>query len=219
MPSITKMIRMDHTHVLSTFHKYQPDLPARVKKGLIDTICLSLEIHAQLEEEIFYPAMREVSDNEVLRKSEPEHYQLKQLCMQLRGMANHDPMLDRTFLELMQKVIHHVADEETVLLPEAERLLAGELTSMGMRMTRRRLELAGPRTPAMASGMARAMSGSTMLMMAVAMLAGGLLLAKRSEVASALKQAQSTLRRRRLMATVQNWMPGKKSLATRVLAR
>ncbi|HYF19903.1 MAG TPA: hemerythrin domain-containing protein, partial [Ramlibacter sp.] len=52
-PSITTMIRMDHTHVLSAFHQYRVDTPARVKKGLADNICLALEVHAQLEEEIF----------------------------------------------------------------------------------------------------------------------------------------------------------------------
>ena len=59
-PSVTNMIRMDHTHVLTTFHQYHPDTPLRVKKGLADTVCLALEIHAQLEEEIFYPALLQV---------------------------------------------------------------------------------------------------------------------------------------------------------------
>ena len=37
-PSITNMIRMDHTHVLTTFHQYEVDTPLRVKKGLVDTV-------------------------------------------------------------------------------------------------------------------------------------------------------------------------------------
>ena len=53
-PSVTNMIRLDHTHVLSTFHQFKPDAPARVKRGLVNTICTALEVHAQLEEEIFY---------------------------------------------------------------------------------------------------------------------------------------------------------------------
>ena len=57
-PSITNMIRMDHTHVLTTFRQYEIDTPLRAKKGLADTICVALEIHTQLEEEIFYPALR-----------------------------------------------------------------------------------------------------------------------------------------------------------------
>jgi hypothetical protein len=77
-PSITTMIRMDHTHVLAAFHQYQQDTPARVKKGLADNICLALEVHAQLEEEIFYPALREVSPDAVLDKAKPEHDQMRE---------------------------------------------------------------------------------------------------------------------------------------------
>ena len=55
------MIRMDHSHVMVTFHKYQPDALARQEEGDRRNLSVcALEIHAQLEEEIFYPAMREV---------------------------------------------------------------------------------------------------------------------------------------------------------------
>ena len=219
MTSITKMIRLDHTHVMATFHKYEPDLPPRVKKGLIDTICLAVEVHAQLEEEIFYPALRDVTDNEVLRKSGPEHYEMKQLIGQLRNMTGSDPQLDRVFYQLMQQIIHHVADEETVLLPEAERLLADQLSALGMQMTRRRIELTAPRTPQMASSMARSMSGGKMALAAGLVLIGGLLVAKRRPLVDVVRQAQRDLHKRRLMATLKNMLPGHKSLATKVLAR
>ena len=54
-PSITKMIRADHTHVLLTFHKYRAEMSPARKKAIVEAVCLALEIHAQLEEEIFYP--------------------------------------------------------------------------------------------------------------------------------------------------------------------
>jgi iron-sulfur cluster repair protein YtfE (RIC family) len=60
VPSATNMIRLDHTHVLSTFHQYKAAAPLRVRKALTNTICTALEVHAQLEEEIFYPAVRQV---------------------------------------------------------------------------------------------------------------------------------------------------------------
>jgi iron-sulfur cluster repair protein YtfE (RIC family) len=46
--------------VLSTFHQYKAAAPLRVRKALTNTICTALEVHAQLEEEIFYPAVRQV---------------------------------------------------------------------------------------------------------------------------------------------------------------
>src|SRR4051812_3275996 len=140
-PSITNMIRMDHTHVVAAFHQYQVDTPARVKKGLADNICLALEVHAQLEEEIFYPALREVAPDETLDKSKPEHDRMRQLIAQLRALQPGDPAFDTTMFELMRTVLHHVADEETQLLPKAERVLAEHLSELGARMTRRRLQL------------------------------------------------------------------------------
>ena len=82
-PSVTSMIRMDHSHVITTFHQYDPGASDRVKKGLADQVCVALEIHAQLEEEIFYPALRAVADTEMLRKSTPEHDEMRGLISRL----------------------------------------------------------------------------------------------------------------------------------------
>jgi hemerythrin superfamily protein len=172
-PSITNMIRMDHTHVLATFHKYKIDTDPRTKQALVSTACRALETHAQLEEEIFYPALRSVAGDEAtLDKSVPEHDTMRRLVGQLRDMQPTDPLYDQTFMELMRDVMHHVADEETVLLPKAERLLADELGEMGMQMTKRRFQLAAPHAGEMTYNMVRAMPASSMLMAAGALLAG-----------------------------------------------
>lgn len=177
-PSITNMIRLDHTHVLTAFHQYEIGSSPRLKKGLVDNVCLAIEIHAQLEEEIFYPAMRVVADNEMLRKSTPEHDEMRGLISRLRNMPVSDPAFDDTFFELMRHVMHHVADEETQLLPAAERLIPDQLQELGARMTRRRLELTGPRAPELASSMARSMSTGTLMGIGSAMLAGAYLLTR-----------------------------------------
>ena len=181
-PPITSMIRMDHTHVLSTFHKYKTDTAPDTKQALVNTVCLALEIHAQLEEEIFYPALRAVTTNDaVLAKSEPEHNEMRSLIGQLRDMEPTAPRYDDAFMALMRHVIHHVADEETVLLPEAEVLLADQLSELGAQMTKRRLALAGPKAGAIASNMVRAMPASTMLVTAGSLVAGGYLLKRALE--------------------------------------
>lgn len=177
-PSITNMIRLDHTHVLTAFHQYEIGSSPRLKKGLVDNVCLAIEIHAQLEEEIFYPAMRVVADNEHLRKSTPEHDEMRGLISRLRNMPVNDPSFDDTFFELMRHVMHHVADEETILLPAAERLIPDQLSELGARMTRRRLELAGTRAPELASSMARSMSAGTIVAAGSALLAGAYLLTR-----------------------------------------
>lgn len=176
-PSITNMIRMDHTHVLATFHQYEVDTPPKTKQALAKTVCLALEIHAQLEEEIFYPAMRAAqSDNAVLDKSVPEHDEMRTLIARLRTLDPTDPEHDRVFMSLMRAVMHHVADEETTLLPQAELGLADRLNELGAQMTKRRLELSAPHAGEIASNTVRTMPASSMALAAGALLMGGYML-------------------------------------------
>lgn len=172
-PTITNMIRMDHTTVMETFHQYEMNSNPRTKKALVSSACLALEIHAQLEEEIFYPAMRSVGgDPDFLAKAVPEHTEMRQLIARLRAMEPDHPDYDNTFMELMRDVIHHVADEETTVLPQAEKLLADQLGELGTQMTKRRLQLAAPHAGEIAMNTVRAFPSSSMIMAAGAVLAG-----------------------------------------------
>ncbi len=162
-PSITDMIRFDHSHVLLTFHQYTTSKKPAVKKALADTICSALEIHATLEEEIFYPQIRQLNPAlPVLQKSVPEHQEMRRLIGELRACdpasARHDALL----LELMRDVLHHVADEETVLLPEAETALGSDrLSELGVKMSKRRMALLKPQAGKIAVDTAVGFSGSS----------------------------------------------------------
>lgn len=176
-PTITNMIRADHTHVLATFHQYEADTSPGTKEALVNTIMLALEVHAQLEEEIFYPAMRESNaESAAVAKSFPEHDEMKRLIGVLRTMNAGDAAYDDTVMELMRDVMHHVADEETILLPAAEKLLGHRLEELGVEMTKRRIELIKPRSLEIAWNTVRALPASTMLMGVGAVLAGALVL-------------------------------------------
>ncbi|HEX7438939.1 MAG TPA: hemerythrin domain-containing protein [Caldimonas sp.] len=176
-PTATNLIRMDHTHVLAAFHQYEADIRPQTKKVLVNTVSVALEIHVQLEEEIFYPALRRVvTDPVVIDKSVPEHGEMRRLIAKLREMEPIEVDYDRTFMELMRDVMHHVADEETVLLPAAERMLADELEELGAKMVRRRLELVAPRAGEIAANSLRSLPASAMWMSAGAVLAGSLML-------------------------------------------
>lgn len=177
-PGVTNMIRMDHTHVLTTFHQYSADASPRVKKGLVDTVCVSLEIHAQLEEEIFYPALRAIADSDFMQKSVPEHDQVRRLITQLRNLAPEHATYDETFYQLMNAVMHHVADEETLLLPTAERVLVDQLADLGAQMTKRRLQLTASRGGEIAASMARSVGAGSLVMGAGALLACSYLLSR-----------------------------------------
>lgn len=162
-PTITNMIRFDHSHVFVTFHQFTQDKKPSVKKALSDTICAALEIHATLEEEIFYPVMRTIdADDPVLEKSPHEHGDMKRLIRELRTIPGDDERHDRVLLELMREVIHHVADEETVILPIAEkRLTKDRLCELGTEMTKRRVALLAPQAGKVAASTAVGFSGST----------------------------------------------------------
>lgn len=173
-PSATTMIRADHTAVVSTFHQFQAETSKRRKHAIVESVCLALEVHAQIEEEIFYPALREVAPgHEALQKSVPEHGEIRRLIAKLRGMHADAADYDDTFHELMREVMHHVADEETILLPLAEHRLADRLGELGVQMTKRRMELSKPKVPAMLWNTAQAMPmrGVWMAAGAVALLA------------------------------------------------
>jgi hemerythrin superfamily protein len=178
-PSITDMIRFDHSHVMVTFHQYTRDKRPSVKKALAETICDALEIHATLEEEIFYPAMRpRAADQKVMDKSEPEHMEMRRVIDELRRTDPRDSRHDDLVFELMRDVVHHVADEETVLLPEAEQVMTRDrLSELGTEMTKRRLQLVTPKAGKIARNTAVGFSGSTA---AVVMGVAGALFAARA---------------------------------------
>lgn len=161
IPDITTMIRMDHSHVLALFHRYKAHTSPNKKRALVRNACLAIEVHAQLEEEIFYPALRTViSGDEVLDKSEPEHNEMRRFIRELRELTEveagpTDETFDDKFHDLIRSVMHHVADEETHLLPVAERLLGERLNELGVAMTRRRLELLKPHAGELAASTAR----------------------------------------------------------------
>lgn len=162
-PYITTMIRVDHTHALALFRRLRPWTSASRKRAIMTNACIALEVHAQLEEEIFYPALRKaLGDNdEVLDKSVPEHDEMRELIRVLRSKDVEDADYDETVHSLMRAVLHHVADEESMLLPRAEMLLGDQLAELGMQMTRRRMELLRPNINQVAVTFARSFPVAT----------------------------------------------------------
>jgi hemerythrin superfamily protein len=161
-PDITTMIRMDHTHALALFRRLRPGTSVARKRALAANVCLALEIHARLEEEIFYPALREaIGANEMLDKSVPEHDEMRMLISKLRSLEPLDAGFDDTCRALMRAVLHHVADEESTLLPQAEESMADRLTELGVKMTKRRMELLKPHLAEVAITSARSFPVAT----------------------------------------------------------
>jgi hypothetical protein len=170
-PSATDMIRADHTRVMAKFHRYKIDAAPHAKQALAELMCDALEVHAQIEDEIFYPAAR-AAGLALVDELAHEHGEMRRLIGALRSLDPASSQFDQTFMELMRTVIHHVADEETAVLPGAERRLADRLGELGARMTKRRLQLAAPRMGEMARESVRAMPRGSLVLGAGALLAG-----------------------------------------------
>ena len=144
-PTLTNLIRMDHTAVMLAFHRYKIDAPVAQKKAVAESICLALEIHAQLENEILYPATRPLVSDGVMDESIlPQTDEVLRRIGVLRPLQPGSAEYDLAFMELMREVMHHVADEETTLLPAADQQLAGQLEELGAQFSKRRLELTAP---------------------------------------------------------------------------
>jgi hypothetical protein len=177
-PSITDMIRFDHSHVMLTWHQYVATKKPVVKQALAETICDALEMHATLEEEIFYPTLRQLGlGGDALGKSVPEHAEMRALIARIRSSDPTETRYDQLVAELMRDVMKHVADEETIVIPDAERnLSATRLNEMGMQMNKRRVQLLAPKAGKIAASTLVGFSSSTTALVGTAV--GALLLGR-----------------------------------------
>lgn len=149
-PGAADLVRRDHQALLTLFHRWGLQRPPRRRRALALSCALALEIHAQVEEEILYAALREVGPSDFLLGAAEDHARLRALIARLRQLPAGDPAQDAVFLDLMREVLHHMAEEETRFLPEVERVLRGRLGELGAQMLARRMALLAPRLPALA---------------------------------------------------------------------
>ncbi len=141
MPSATQMIRQDHKKVEGLFKKFEQTKAAQAKRRLAENAMAELEVHAALEEEIFYPAVkREVDDGSLVQEALEEHQTVKQLISELRGMEEADDEFTSQFSELVENVQHHVEEEENEMLPKVEESEL-DLNSLGQQMSQRKQEM------------------------------------------------------------------------------
>jgi hemerythrin superfamily protein len=141
MPSATQMIRRDHKKVEGLFNKFQETKKPDGKQRICEQVIQELEIHAKLEEEIFYPAVRKhVGEEEMLEEAKQEHQQAKDIMRELKKMNADNEQFEEKFSELVEGVKHHVEEEEGEMLPKAEESDM-DLKDIGEQMADRREEL------------------------------------------------------------------------------
>ncbi|MCD2516105.1 hemerythrin domain-containing protein [Massilia sp. G4R7] len=139
---ILALLRAEHAHVRALFHSFamlDPEEEAE-RERLVDELCQELLLHATLEEELFYPALRESAGDALLDDAALEHDSARELILQLESLFPGDDYFDATVAVLAEEVAHHVAREETLLFPLLVRAGADQAL-LGERLRARRLQL------------------------------------------------------------------------------
>ena len=125
MKDACDLLDADHKAVKKMFTDYEALTEAggntkQKKRALADKICNELIVHTQIEEEIFYPAIRKpVKDDAMMNEAAVEHAGAKDLIAQIQGMNASDPMLDAKVTVLGEYIDHHVKEERTEMFPKA----------------------------------------------------------------------------------------------------
>jgi len=123
-----ELLKEDHRHVKKHFREFEKLEAVRDAKmclELAQRVCTELEIHAQLEEELFYPAARqglaEREGEDLIDEAEVEHNSLKILITELRSLTPEDPKFKANFTVLSEYTKHHVKEEEGELFEKLGR--------------------------------------------------------------------------------------------------
>lgn len=112
------LLELDHREVLAWFEQFEQLEDAAEKELLALKICLALMVHAEVEETIFYPNAREVTDaDDKWDEAVVEHASAKELIAQIQTMEAGDRLYDARVRVLGEYVRHHIREEETELFP------------------------------------------------------------------------------------------------------
>ena len=143
----TAMLRADHKRVSDLFAQYEKTRAIPKKKELVAQICTELGVHAEVEEEIFYPAVKQaLKDKELVPEATVEHATLKDLIAQVKGVEPDGEMFDAKIKVLSEYVKHHVKEEQNEIFPKAKKTKL-DMYALGAQMASRKKELLASGTP------------------------------------------------------------------------
>jgi hypothetical protein len=107
-----QMLADDHRTVEALFEKYDNARGEAAQQKIVQQICQELTIHAMVEEQVFYPAIRDVVDDDMMDEAQVEHDSAKTLILSLQQGTPSDPYYDAKVSVLKEQVEHHVYEEE-----------------------------------------------------------------------------------------------------------
>jgi hemerythrin superfamily protein len=137
------LLKADHREVEELFERFEKARGAERKQAVANEICAKLAVHAQVEEELLYPAARDVlsaSDEGLVDEAAVEHQSAKELIAKIEAMTPADDLYDATVKVLSEYIDHHVKEEERELFPKLRQRRI-DLVELGERIAVRRDEL------------------------------------------------------------------------------
>jgi hemerythrin superfamily protein len=136
------LLKADHKEVKNMVGLFNSSRSDSKKAQLAEQICAALEVHAEIEEELFYPAAREAlkKNGDLIDEAEVEHTSVKELIAKIKGGAPGDDLWEAQVKVLGEYVNHHVKEEEGEIFPKVKKTSL-DLRAIGEQLAQRKAEL------------------------------------------------------------------------------
>jgi hypothetical protein len=128
------MLKKDHEKVKKLFTEFEGAKNFQQKQNIAQDIIAELKVHANVEENLFYPAVRqEIKEQELMEEADEEHHVAKVLIAELEKMTGKEDHYEAKVMVLAENIRHHIKEEEGEMFPEA-RKTAIDFKALGERM-------------------------------------------------------------------------------------
>jgi hemerythrin-like domain-containing protein len=139
------LLRADHKLVSDLFEQFEKTRSDARKAAIVAQICKELTVHTEIEEEIFYPAVKAaLKDHELVPEANVEHASVKDLIAQVEGKTPDGEMYDARVKVMGEFVKHHVKEEQNEMFPKAKKTKV-DMVALGAQMAARKQELMSAR--------------------------------------------------------------------------
>jgi hemerythrin superfamily protein len=134
-----EILKSDHNKVKDLFHQFEETQDPSSRKGIATTCLEELKVHATVEEELFYPVVRQQlgEEQDLVNEAEEEHHVAKILISELEGMRGDEEHYEAKFKVLIENVLHHVKEEEGQIFPKIHASTI-DLEDLGEKLSQRK---------------------------------------------------------------------------------
>lgn len=140
-PDAVALLKADHRAVEELFAKFESAKRSDQKARIVQQICNELTVHAQIEEQDFYPVVQEaLKEKDLVDEARVEHASLKWLIAQLEAGSLSDPLYEAKVTVLKEYVQHHVKEEEKEMFPKVKKTDL-DLKALGAQMASSKVQL------------------------------------------------------------------------------